>query len=63
MKDEPKVTREPSVKHYEWEEDGKKYSMWRIDTGSMVLNTGDGGMELFEKALKERMYGTNEETI
>lgn len=41
----------PSIKHYQWEEDGKKYSSWKIDTGNMIINCGDAGMELFNKAL------------
>lgn len=45
--------RVPSIKHYEWEEDGEKFSSWKIDTGDMILNCGDNGMELFEKALKD----------
>lgn len=50
-------TREPSIEHYEWEEDGQKYSSWKIDTGSAVIWTGDAGKELFDKALKEQING------
>ncbi len=60
-KDNPnKARRAPSVTHYEWEEDGKRYSSWRIDTGSSIANCGDGGMDLFLKALKEQGYGIPE---
>ena len=52
-KENPKEPREPKITHYEWEEDGQKYSSWKIDTGNSILNTGDGGMELFLKAFKE----------
>lgn len=61
MKGEPKVTRIPSIKHYVWEEDGQKYSSWKIDTGSSIINCGDTGMELFEKALKEQTWNNPED--
>lgn len=52
---ENKSTRAPSIKHYEWEEDGKKYSSWKIDTGSAIINCGDAGMEHLEKAVKKQI--------
>ncbi len=39
--------------NYRWEdEDGNKYSSWKIGKG---LYTGDGGMELFRKAIVEQV--------
>ncbi len=38
--------------NYKWEdEEGNKYSSWKIGKG---LYTGDGGMELFRKAMIEQ---------
>lgn len=43
----------PSIKHYVWEEDGRIYSAWKIKTGTITINTGNGGMELIRKAFQE----------
>lgn len=43
----------PSIKHYVWEEDNKKYSAWKINTGGITINTGDAGMKLIMKAFYE----------
>lgn len=58
LEEEIRKLRLPSIKHYEWEENGKKYSSWKIDTGSGILNCGDGGMKLFEEALKNKLNET-----
>lgn len=52
---EEKIPKLPSIKHCKWEEDGKKYSSWIIDTGKSILRTGDGGMELFIEALEKQL--------
>lgn len=52
MADNPRI---PDIKHYEWEEDGQQFSSWRIDTGSMVLHTGDRGKAEFDRIFKEEM--------
>lgn len=44
-------------KHYVWEDENGQYSAWEIVPGMV---TGDGGMELFSKALKEQL---NEKSI
>lgn len=44
----------PSITHYVWEEDGKTYSSWKIDTGKNILNCGDGGMKLLEQAFRDK---------
>lgn len=54
-----KHNREPKITHYEWEEDGKQYSSWKIDTGEMILSCGDGGMDLFQKAVRDRINQFN----
>lgn len=51
----------PSIKHDVWEEDGQKYSMWTIDTGNNITITGNGGMEMFNKAIKEWARKSNKE--
>ena len=54
FKDNPKKSsRVPSVVHHTWEEDGQKYSSWTVDTGTNILRTGDGGIELFNKAMEK----------
>lgn len=44
--------------HHVWEEDGQTYSMWVLAPG---FATGDGGIKLYSKALKEeaKKYVTN----
>lgn len=37
-------------KHHTWEEDGIQYSAWEISEG---MFTGDGGWEMFNKAMQE----------
>lgn len=54
INEEVKKFLKPSITHYEWEEDGKKYSSWKINTGSYTINTGDAGMKLFEEAMKKQ---------
>lgn len=54
-KENPKPSHSPKVTHYEWEENGEKFSSWKIDTGSNVLNCNDAGMKMFEKALTESL--------
>lgn len=49
----------PSIKHYVWEENGKRYSSWKIDVGSSIVNCGDGGMLLFEEALRREAKKLN----
>lgn len=39
------------IKHYVWEEDGQKFSAWKIGN----LMTGDGGYEMFLKALHKEL--------
>lgn len=51
--EEAKGNKMPSIKHNVWEEDGQKYSMWTIDTGKSIAITGDAGIEMFNKAIKE----------
>jgi len=43
----------PHVKHYAWEEDGKRYSSWKINTGNITINTGDEGMKLLNEAFRK----------
>lgn len=45
--------RMPSIEHYIQEKDRKKYSAWKIDTGTSISYTGDAGIEMFNKAIKE----------
>ena len=49
----PKKTREPSIKHNTWEEDGQRYSAWTIDNGSTIMITGDASMEQLSNTMKE----------
>lgn len=50
-----------TIKHYEWEEAGKKYSSWKIITPNGVLNCGDGGMKLFMEAMKKEGFRISKE--
>lgn len=43
------ITRVPSVTHYT----APGISAWTIDSGSSIITIGDGGIEMFEKALQE----------
>lgn len=38
-----------------WEEDGQKFSSWKIKAGTTCINTGDGGAELFLKTFQEQI--------
>ena len=42
-------------KHYEWEENGERFSCWKLLAGGMfcVLTTGDKGKEEFDRIMKE----------
>lgn len=45
------------IKNYKWEdEEGNKYSSWKICTGSICINTGDAGMRLIEEAIKKQGF-------
>lgn len=46
-------------KHYEWEKDGKKYSMWKYTNGLQTLiTTGDGGKAEFDRLIEEQFKET-----
>lgn len=58
----------PSTEHFEWEENGQKYSSWKIKIPSsdgkkgIIIHTGDGGMEMFQKYLKKYINGEENRT-
>lgn len=50
------------VKHYEWEEDGEKFSSWHFKTTasregerSLSIHTGDGGARLIYEAVQKEL--------
>lgn len=43
----------PFITHYQWEENGEKFSSWKIITGTNTIRTGDGGMKMIEEAFKK----------
>lgn len=47
----------PSIVHREWEEDGRKYSVWEIRTGRGFFITGDAGKKMFDDAVKDWVIG------
>lgn len=42
-------------KHCEWEENGEKFSCWKLMAGNLftIATTGDGGKEEFDRIMKE----------
>ncbi len=52
--DGPGELRIPSVTNQKWtDEEGNNYSSWKIDNGRDIIHTGDGGMELLQKAFED----------
>lgn len=52
--DNPSKSNEPlSIKTYEWSDENGSYRMHEISGGGMTLRTGDGGLEEFNKAMKD----------
>lgn len=50
----------PGITKYEWTaEDGTKCRSWKINTRGMIINTGDGGMEMFLEAVKKQANDPN----
>ena len=44
------------VTHNQWvDRSGREHSSWTIRCGNTVMETGDGGMELYEKALRDAL--------
>lgn len=45
----------PHIVHNEWEEDGERYSAWTINGPGFSMTTGDGGIKLYNEALKKEL--------
>lgn len=52
-------------KHYEWEENGEKFSCWKLMAGNLftIATTGDGGKEAFDKLFQEELEKWAEDVL
>ncbi len=52
-------------KHYEWEENGEKFSCWKLMAGNLftIATTGDGGKEAFDKLFQEELEKWAEDAL
>jgi len=43
----------------EWEDDGEKYSAWKVTAGNRTMYTNDAGMEQIYQAMKKELKNYN----